>query len=74
MLYKITYLINSDYCELRPDDPKCHIEQRIESNSKVEAVQELHRICGMVSEQNQRALHSKNILPIVWEIVEVIEI
>jgi hypothetical protein len=73
MLYKITYLINSDFCNLKPDDKNCHLVARIKANSKTEAIQELHRTFGMSFDQTQRALHSRNVLPKVWEVVEIPE-
>jgi hypothetical protein len=71
MQYKITYLMNSDYCELKPSDKECQRTITIEANSKVEAVTKLHEQWGMVfsSEQFNCGTACK-VQPVIWSIEE----
>lgn len=67
--YKITYVTNSDYCRINPSHKDCQRDITIEAPSKSQAVTELHR--DMVPETDTKG-HSRNIVPIVWEIKELV--
>ena len=69
MKYKITYLANSDYCELKPSDKECHRTTVIDANSKAEAVMQLHREMGMVFSPGKKSGEvSKKNLPVIWSV------
>jgi len=70
MKYIVTYIVNSDYCSLKPSDPECQRVVNVEANSKTEAVMQLHEGRGMLRDNSQRCQHGK-IMPEIWSVEEV---
>jgi hypothetical protein len=70
MQYKITTIVNSDYCHIQPSDTECQRTQIIEADNKGAAVMKLHEIEGMMRICGRKNSQGK-ILPEIWSVVEL---
>lgn len=60
MKYRIIYLENSEYCQLKPSDQECHHTYTVNASNYIEAVRMMYQEIGGFD-----ALQ-KNITPMVW--------
>ena len=66
MMYRVTFVQNSDYCKLNPSDKDCLFSVDLEAPTKAEAAYKYHRNTGMVFDPI-----AKSTLPVVWGIKEL---
>lgn len=67
MKYKITYIANSEYCNLKPSDSDCQRSVNVIANTKTEAIMELHEQFDMIPVRG-RICQPTNIFPMVWTV------
>ena len=67
--YIITYLSNTDYCKIKPEDLECHTKITIEANNKAEAISKLHDRFDYANMTGVKQ-ESYNKFPEIWEVVE----
>lgn len=65
MIYRITFVQASDYCQIRPGDKDCLFTVDIDAPSKTEAIIKYHSIHGVYHPIR------KSVLPEVWTIEEI---
>ena len=70
MNYKITYIVDSDYCNLQPDNEECKRVVEIIADTKTEAVMKLHEIYNMTPTKGKRC-QPTSLFPVVWSIEEI---
>jgi len=68
MNYKITYIVDSDYCNLQPDNEECKRVVEIIADTKTEAIMKLHEIYNMSPTNSS---DPTTLFPIVWSIEEI---
>lgn len=67
MKYRITYIVNSDYCSLKPSDTECHRSVDIIANTKTEAIMQLHEQFDMIPVRG-KICQPTNIFPQIWTV------
>jgi hypothetical protein len=70
MQYKVTTIVNSDYCQVQPSDNECQRVCIIDADSKGAAIMKIHEQEGMVRLLGLKCNEGK-ILPEIWSVEEV---
>lgn len=64
MLWRVTYLSSSDYCDICPSDPECHGEVFVNAESKEQAAWKF------TNENTSGYDVNHNRLPMIWTITK----
>jgi len=70
MIYQLTFINDTDYCQIKPSDTDCHYRVKVEANSKYEAVWE-YLSAWRQSTGIKNAYLPDTFKPILWTVNEV---